>query len=458
MIKIHKLCCVLISILLITGIAGCKSKKDFVLSNNDEYFSLDDDEATTDADTETSETKSTKQNTGNNKNDKSGNNTSSDIDLSALQGSDNFSPIEVPSRKNAYKLTNVYNKMKKGEKINVVFFGGSVTGGTKASSEAKSWRGLTTKYLKSTSSGIVTSVNAALGGTGSYLGAARFENDVLSKNPDLLFIEFTINDYYSDISTNRIKANLEYMINKLYDQNANADIVFVLLANDNYFGTKYPSYTAHKEVADYYKIPIVDFNCELYNQLKGSTAAFKKLLADSVHPNDSGYQQYANIMIKALKELLVAGTTTPHKVPAKKLCSNGFSTLNNVLAGSISASGWDCKSWWNNTEYEKSNSQFRTSGLKLLYPNYLAPKETSSTITYNFTGNSFGMLGTIKEGVTIEFVLDSGTKKTINGVSKDELLEYPVFENLSNTSHTVTVTVYGTPPNAAIAAFVTTKP
>ena len=43
-----------------------------------------------------------------------------------------------------------------------------------------------------------TEINAAIGGTGSDLGVFRVQQDVLSKGPDLLFVEFAVNDGGAD--------------------------------------------------------------------------------------------------------------------------------------------------------------------------------------------------------------------------------------------------------------------
>ena len=40
----------------------------------------------------------------------------------------------------------------------------------------------------------LTAVNAAIGGTGSDLGALRCAVDVIAQRPDLVFVEFNIND------------------------------------------------------------------------------------------------------------------------------------------------------------------------------------------------------------------------------------------------------------------------
>ena len=357
-----------------------------------------------------------------------------------------FKPMEIPSRKNAYKLFNTYNKMKNGEAVKVVYFGGSVTRGHGASNEDKySWRALTTAYLKSLSSGTVEEINVAEGGTGSYFGASRFEYDVSSKNPDLVFIEFLVNDGYSGLSAEQSQANLEYMINTLYAKNPYTDVVLVLVTNTTIYGRQTSLYNAQVGIANYYNIPIVDFGGELYNKFEGSLGLFNENFNDSVHPNDKGYKLYADIMADALKELLVSAPVAAHKKPAKALAKNGFSTLANIQASTFKDSKWDVNPWLNS----------KNNNYHALYPKCLGPKNTNATLKVNFTGNTFGFIGTVKTDCTLTFVVDGSGKKIIQGSSANKI-EYPLFDNLANTEHTVTVTVAGN-TDAEIAAFVTTK-
>ncbi|MFA6293503.1 MAG: SGNH/GDSL hydrolase family protein, partial [Victivallales bacterium] len=89
-------------------------------------------------------------------------------------------------------------KAKAGENLSVVFFGGSLTWGANASDPLKtSFRGLMGKYLTEKYPKAHFSFHdAAIGGTGSDLGLFRLERDVLSKKPDLVFLDFTVNDGY----------------------------------------------------------------------------------------------------------------------------------------------------------------------------------------------------------------------------------------------------------------------
>ncbi|MBO5716352.1 MAG: SGNH/GDSL hydrolase family protein, partial [Clostridia bacterium] len=85
--------------------------------------------------------------------------------------------------------------------LTVAFIGGSLTEGevdyegTTLENENLKWANVVIKFL----SGLfplrpIKAVNAGLGGTGSDYGAMRFDRDVLSHKPDLVFIEFSCND------------------------------------------------------------------------------------------------------------------------------------------------------------------------------------------------------------------------------------------------------------------------
>src|SRR5688500_1843855 len=85
--------------------------------------------------------------------------------------------------------------LRAGEPLTVAFVGGSVTNGAAASSEACSYRRRVSSWLAAQHpSGDVRDVNAALGGTGSVWGAFRAGREVLIHDPDLVFVEFAVND------------------------------------------------------------------------------------------------------------------------------------------------------------------------------------------------------------------------------------------------------------------------
>ena len=96
----------------------------------------------------------------------------------------------------ASSVFSVMQKARKGERLNVVFLGGSLTWGANASDPAiTSWRGLTMQMLYDRyPEARWRFKDAAIGGTGSTLGVFRMQRDVFDFKPDLVFLDFTLND------------------------------------------------------------------------------------------------------------------------------------------------------------------------------------------------------------------------------------------------------------------------
>ena len=94
------------------------------------------------------------------------------------------------------RLAAVMAKARRGEEICVAAIGGSITAGGLQTKEPKNryvarvaaWFTQTFPQAK------VKFVNAGIGGTNSLYGAMRVRRDVLSKQPDLVIVEYAVND------------------------------------------------------------------------------------------------------------------------------------------------------------------------------------------------------------------------------------------------------------------------
>lgn len=104
---------------------------------------------------------------------------------------------------NKVRLANVIKKLKNGEEVTVGFIGGSITQGTSAGNDL-CYAKLTADWLQKTySNAKINYVNAGIGATGSYIGVHRVANDLLSKKPDLVFVEFSVNDTTENTERNK---------------------------------------------------------------------------------------------------------------------------------------------------------------------------------------------------------------------------------------------------------------
>ena len=93
--------------------------------------------------------------------------------------------VECHERNN---LPNTFASLEAGKTVRIAYLGGSITA-------QEGWRPKTLKWFRDQfPTAKVEGINAAIGGTGSDLGVFRLKHDVLDHDPDLLFVEFAVND------------------------------------------------------------------------------------------------------------------------------------------------------------------------------------------------------------------------------------------------------------------------
>ncbi len=179
------------------------------------------------------------------------------------------------------------------DEINVVFLGGSITYGESAVNKADAYAGLTAEWLKETyGEDKVNYYNAGKSGTPSTYGVMRLERDVLSYEPDLVFVEFAVNDAINEEATRA----MESIVRTLAASEYNPYIVFLYTTHKNY--TTEPMH--HKIIANFYGIPEISLKDALYEVLDGKDPKVEGYFKDDVHPTELGHAVYANAVIEAL--------------------------------------------------------------------------------------------------------------------------------------------------------------
>lgn len=175
----------------------------------------------------------------------------------------------------------------------VAWIGGSFTEGAGAGSNDARFSTLVTKWMNETehfgSGTIVEEINAGIGGTSSAYGALRFDNDVLSKNPDMVIIEFAGNDSGNATTDySYVIDGMEMMIRKTIANNPETKIA-VLFRPD--WGNNVAAKEYHRVVADYYEVPIITADADYISNDKATYCS-----SDNVHPNATGHAEIAKVI------------------------------------------------------------------------------------------------------------------------------------------------------------------
>ncbi|MBC2602738.1 SGNH/GDSL hydrolase family protein [Puniceicoccus vermicola] len=185
-----------------------------------------------------------------------------------------------------------------GERLTVTFFGGSLTWGAQATDPLKtSYRALIGKKMQERyPEAHFTFVDAAIGGTGSQLGAFRLQRDVLAHEPDLVFLDFTVNDGASKIPEDDRLSSYESIIRRMVS--AGIPVVQMLLAVkvDVEKVTDRPLDALHREIGEAYGLPVGDAVAVMRAAVNSGEVTPEELWDlpyDSTHPGDAGYALYA---------------------------------------------------------------------------------------------------------------------------------------------------------------------
>ena len=181
------------------------------------------------------------------------------------------------------------------EPLNVVFFGGSLTWGANASDpQITSYRGLMTQWLREKyPSTAITFYDAAIGGTGSQLGMFRLDRDVLSRKPDLVFLDFTVNDW-AEGTDQQTLGSYERILRELLANRAMVMPVFMMFRGhaEKPEAPLPARHQAHLKLAEAYSLPSANTVPYVLEKIRAG-ADIKTLWPwDAAHPDDPGYRLF----------------------------------------------------------------------------------------------------------------------------------------------------------------------
>jgi lysophospholipase L1-like esterase len=211
-------------------------------------------------------------------------------------------------------LGNVFAKLKGGKDVSIAYFGGSITA-------QAGWRVKTLKWFQNRYPDVkVSEINAAIGGTGSGLGVYRFHQDVLQHKPDLIFVEFSVND--GGASPENIWRGMEGIIRQAWKTDPTIDICYVYTFRVNYEkdldrGLCPRAASADEMLAEHYGIPSINMAMKtaeharngklLYVPAKDENGKEKPtpkdvilFSRDGVHPLDGGHTVYTDVIADAM--------------------------------------------------------------------------------------------------------------------------------------------------------------
>lgn len=198
---------------------------------------------------------------------------------------------------NLARLKNCMLRAEKGEEITIGFLGGSITQGSLSSKPENSYAYRVFSWWKTEfPKAEFHYVNGGIGGTSSHFGAARAVTDLLMYQPDMVIVDFSVNDDGDDF----FQETYEGVIRKILTWDSEPAII---LLNNVFYDTGNSAEKYHNAVGGWYQLPHVSIKDTLYQKMKAGMYTREELTPDGLHPNDKGHELVALEVIRFLKSV-----------------------------------------------------------------------------------------------------------------------------------------------------------
>lgn len=198
---------------------------------------------------------------------------------------------------NQVRLANAMKKAEAGENITVAYIGGSITQGSSAGDNACYARLVTNWFQDTFTNSQINYVRAGIGATGSYIGVHRVETDVISHNPDIVFVEFSVND--TTENTMRNVRSYDSLLRKLWSSESAPAVVCIGMTQQN--GTTFQNY--HYAVAKSYDLPFISYRNAILDVINNGYIQWTDISDDNIHPNTDGHSVLTQIITHYLQSV-----------------------------------------------------------------------------------------------------------------------------------------------------------
>lgn len=330
-------------------------------------------------------------------------------------------------------LAAVMKKAEAGEPVTIATIGGSITQGSISNGPLDSQIKTKACYAEiffdwweeTFPNSEVTTVNAGIGGTDSYLGVHRVQEDVLDFHPDVVLIEYSVNDGAS----NSYKNSYDNLVRKVLQSEDSPAVLLLFMAQTSLVSAQ----SVHQLIGFNYELPMVSHHNLISHFYDTGRYTEEELSGDVSHPSVFGHALVGEMIWKYLNniyaELDSYGEPKPFdkKALTKQRYQNaelvGVGDIEPVNAEGFAERGKDFNGWgdvWETTEGGEISFTVTCRNLGILF--------------WRSTNSNFGQY---------EVYVDGEHKATLDAEFKDGWGHYAysqeIFVSEEEAEHTIVI-------------------
>jgi lysophospholipase L1-like esterase len=194
------------------------------------------------------------------------------------------------------RIRDFFRKCDPGKEVRIGFIGGSITAGAKAIGDGTRYSSRLCRFLGRGFPGTnFVEVNAGIGSTGSRFGCSRVQEDILDQHPDMVVVEFAVND--PDYDSAETAKTFEGLLRRCLRDTDLAVVVFQTVVRNG----DSLNQGIQARIARHYGIPVIGYRAAIWPLVAAGSMSWESLSPDNVHPNDFGHLICASVLYGCLR-------------------------------------------------------------------------------------------------------------------------------------------------------------
>ena len=229
---------------------------------------------------------------------------------------------------------------------------------------------------------------AAVSGQATWAQLVKLSANVLAYSPDLVVLDTANND-----GSTMDNATIEAYVRRVWAANPETRILlwnFFAVADQNVntnvnTPTDVGNVLATNAVAAHYNIPLLDYWGTIKQRVNDEGHNLNEFMNDTIHPNETGHNEAYTLLEP---KLLASDGTQPETLPARLYAASSDFEYTPTIQ--------------NGTDYDSRTGAWTDAGT------VVSSISAGATITYSFTGRSFGIFRADSTYPSQEISIDGG--------------------------------------------------
>ncbi len=334
---------------------------------------------------------------------------------------------------NMTRMANVLVRAAKGEEITCAYIGGSITEGYHDGltlQEDEKWAKMSTTYLQEQfPDATFNYVNAGISGTPSVLGNVRLTRDVTDHDPDIVFVEFAVNDGGETIYKNAYESLVRTLL--MDERDIAVVLLFTIVENGH---TCQPHMT---KIGENYDLPMISLPDSIWVEMQEGRMVWDDYSGDGSHPHVEGGKMIRDMVIHYYEQVIP-------NIEASK------GDVDNTLPEPVFSGDYADMKFLDSTMLKPEMTGFAEANAHGSFPNswqYRGEDGASMKFTINcrklamvFKANNSNMYGEAKIYIDGEY-----TRSVVSNLSdgwQNPVTEY-IFDGTECGEHEVEIVVEG---------------